>query len=150
MDRCQIDKWKIMLLSHTLTMRGSHVANGWIPPCGLGDSVTDARKTYVVLAHPYHEGKSCSKFGWIMPSSLEGDSVSDRWTDDGRTGKNNVVLAHPYHEGKWCSKFSWIPLSDLGGDSMTDRWTYDGCTNGWSVGWTDGRGINNNSHRLWG
>ena len=65
---------KIMLLSHTLTMRGSDVASfGWIPPSGLGDSMTDrwmntgmdAQKN-VTLAHPYHEGKWCSKFGWLI------------------------------------------------------------------------------------
>ena len=29
----------------------------------------------------------CGKFGWIQPSGLGGDSVTDRWTDDGRTEK---------------------------------------------------------------
>ena len=64
---------KIMLLSHTLTTRGRHVASfGLIPPSGLGDSGTDRRtdarwKNNVALAHPYHEGKSCSKFGLIPP-----------------------------------------------------------------------------------
>ena len=32
----------------------------------------------------------CNKFGWIPPSSLGGDSLTDRWTDaqaDGRTEK---------------------------------------------------------------
>ena len=27
------------------------------------DAQTDAQKNNVALAHPYHEGKSCSKFG---------------------------------------------------------------------------------------
>ena len=71
----------------------------------------DGRKEKnVALAHPYREGKSWSKFGWIPPSCLGGDGMTDRWTDDGRMdgrthGKNNVALAHPNHEGKWCSKF---------------------------------------------
>ena len=34
---------------------------------------TDRWKT-----HPYHAGKSCSKFGLILPSGLGGESVTDR------------------------------------------------------------------------
>ena len=32
----------------------------------------------IALAHPYHTGKSCSKFGEIPPRVLGGDSVTDR------------------------------------------------------------------------
>ena len=39
------------------------------------------RKNNIALGHPYYEGKSCSKFGEILPSGLGGDSVMDRWTD---------------------------------------------------------------------
>ena len=42
--------------------------------------------------HPYHEGKSCGKFGLILPSGLGGDSVMDGCQADGQ--KNNVALAH--------------------------------------------------------
>ena len=76
----------------------------------------------VTLAYPRHEGKWFSKFIWNPPSDLWGDSVTDKWTDDGRADaqKNNSALAYPYHEWK-SSKFGWIPPSGLGGDSMTDR-----------------------------
>ena len=67
----------------------------------------------LALAHPYHERKSCSKFGSILPSGLGGNSVVDRWTDPGR--KNNIALVHPYHDGN-------SPNSNKRGDSMTDRW----------------------------
>ena len=33
----------------------------------------------VALTHPYQAGKTCIKFGKILPRSL-GDSVTDRWT----------------------------------------------------------------------
>ena len=36
-------------------------------------------KNNVALAHP--EEKWCSKFGWIQPSGLGEDSMTDRWTD---------------------------------------------------------------------
>ena len=52
----------------------------------------DEQKINVALAHPYHEGKWCSKFGCIPPSGLGGDSMTDRWTDDGRTEK--MLLSH--------------------------------------------------------
>ena len=133
-----MDRWtdarrtngKIMLLLHTLTMRGSDVASfvefrlvvleeiawqtdGW---------TTDTRKNNVALTHPYYERKKCSKFGWI-PLRCLGGIV---WWTDVQTmdaQKNNVTLAHPYHKGKRCSKFGWIPPSGLGGDRVMDRWT---------------------------
>ena len=40
----------------------------------------------LALAHPYYEGRSCSKFGLTLPSGL-GDSVTDRLMDAGRTEK---------------------------------------------------------------
>ena len=86
--------------------------DGWTEKYGL--------KNNVVLTHPNHEGKWCSKFGWIRPNGL-GKIV---WWTDGQPAdawKNNVALAHLYHEGKWCSKFCWIPPSGLGGDSVMDR-----------------------------
>ena len=55
----------------------------------------------VALTHPYHMGKSCSKFGKYLPSGL-GDSVSDRLMDG---QKNNVAYANSYHRVKSCSKF---------------------------------------------
>ena len=61
-------------LLHTLIMKGSHVGNWLNSPSGLrGDSMTDRladagqtdaeRKNNIALPHPYHEGKSCGKFG---------------------------------------------------------------------------------------
>ena len=103
---------------------------------------TNVQKNNFALAHPYHEGKWGSKFGWIPSGGLGGDSMMDRWMDKGCTDarKNNVALAHPYHEGKWYSKFDWIPPSGLGGDSVidsglggdsvTDKWMDDGCIDG--------------------
>ena len=45
----------------------------------------------------------------LVELRLGGDSVTDKWTDDGRTEghilKNSVVLTHLYSEGKCCSKF---------------------------------------------
>ena len=41
------------------------------------------QKNNVALAHPYHEGKSCSKFCLIPPSGLGGDSVMKGRTDGG-------------------------------------------------------------------
>ena len=41
----------------------------------------------IALAHPYQEGRSCSKSGKIPPSGLEGDSLMDRLMDDGCTEK---------------------------------------------------------------
>ena len=72
--------------------------------------------------------------GWIPPSGLEGDIVTDRWTDDGSTDddgrtKNYNALTHPYNEPRWWNKFGWIPPSGLR-DSVMDRWTEDGCTDG--------------------
>ena len=49
------------------------------------------------LAHPNHEGKLGSNFGWISPSSLGTDIVSDEWVTDAQ--KTNVALAHPYNKG---------------------------------------------------
>ena len=59
---------KIILLLHTLTIRGSDEAS----------------------------------FVEFRPSGLRGDSMTDRWTDDGRMDawKINVALAQPYHEEK--------------------------------------------------
>ena len=37
----------------------------------------------LALAHPYHEGRSCSKFGYIPSIGLGENSVMDRWKDDG-------------------------------------------------------------------
>ena len=48
---------------------------------------TDGREKNVALAHPYHEGKWRTKFGWIPPNGLGGDIVTDKWTDDGQTEK---------------------------------------------------------------
>ena len=87
-----------MLLSDILIMRESDVASlvefPALPPrppppparpttSGLGGTM-DARENNVALAHPYHEWKWCSKFGWIPPSGLGGDSVTDKWTVDRR------------------------------------------------------------------
>ena len=47
-------------------------------------------KNNVALAHPYHEGKSCSKFGRILPSALGGDSMMDGWMDG---DVHNISLA---------------------------------------------------------
>ena len=52
----------------------------------------------IALVHPYHKGKWCNKLGWITPSGLGGDSVTDggRTTDarkDGHT-ENDVALAY--------------------------------------------------------
>ena len=90
------------------------------------DGWTAALKNNIALSHPYHEGKWCSKSGWIPFTGLGGDSLTDRWMDDGciegwMHGKNNVALAHPYHEGKLSSKLGRILPSGLGGDSMTYR-----------------------------
>ena len=41
----------------------------------------DEQKNNVALAHPYHEGKSGSRFGSILLSGLGGDRVMDGWTD---------------------------------------------------------------------
>ena len=41
----------------------------------------DAQKNNAALAHLYHEGKRCSKFGRIPPSGLGGDSVTEGWND---------------------------------------------------------------------
>ena len=41
-------------------------------------SISDGWKTNVAFAHPYHVGKSCSKFCLILSSGLGGDSVTDR------------------------------------------------------------------------
>ena len=38
----------------------------------------DKQKNNVVLAHPFHEGKCCSKFALIPPSGLGGERVTDR------------------------------------------------------------------------
>ena len=42
--------------------------------------------------------------GWIPPSGLGGDCVTDRWTDDRHT-ENSVALTHPYHEGNDVANF---------------------------------------------
>ena len=84
----------------------------------------DVQKNYIALAHPYHEGKWFSMFGWILSSGLGRDSVMDKWTDNVWTNEmKKVALAHFYREGEWCSKFGRIPSSGLGGDCVTDRWT---------------------------
>ena len=44
-------------------------------------------KNNVALAHPYHQGKPCSKCGYIPPSGLGGDRVTDRWMDGGQTDR---------------------------------------------------------------
>ena len=41
----------------------------------------ERRKNNVALAHPYPKGKSCSKFGYIPPSGLGRNSVTEEWTD---------------------------------------------------------------------
>ena len=48
------------------------------------------KKNIIAVAHPYHEGKSCSKSGLIPPSGLGGDSVTDRRMDAGRA--ENIML----------------------------------------------------------
>ena len=94
MDRRRTDgrtQWKIMLLSHYLTMRGSDVAGldefqpvvkeiTWPTDGRMTDGRTDARKNNVALAPPLHEGKWCSKFVWISPTGLGGehDGLTDR------------------------------------------------------------------------
>ena len=55
----------------------------------VSKSVTDRWENDVVFTHPYHVGKSCSKFGLIPLSSLGGDSVTDRQVD----GKI-ILLSH--------------------------------------------------------
>ena len=37
----------------------------------------------MLLLHTYHTGKSCIKFGYIPPSGLGGDSMTNRWKDRG-------------------------------------------------------------------
>ena len=50
----------------------------------MGDAgQTDGWKNNVALAHPCHEGKSCNKFGLILPSGLGGDRRTDGRTDEG-------------------------------------------------------------------
>ena len=44
-------------------------------------------KNNVALAPPYHVGKSHTKFGYIPPSGLGGDTIMDRWTDGQTEGK---------------------------------------------------------------
>ena len=56
----------------------------------------DACKNNVALTHPYHEGKWCSKFDWIPPSGLGGDSLMDRWMD-------NRHMDGRMHGKKFCS-----------------------------------------------
>ena len=96
----------------------------------LTDGRIDGKNMYIALAHPYHAGKPCSKFGLIPssglgcaedaglipPSGLGGGSVRADGRTNGRTdGKNMyIALAHPYHAGKPCSKFGLIPSSGLG------------------------------------
>ena len=87
-------QWKIMLLSHTLTMIGIDVASlVEFSPVVYEDgrttnARTDAIKNNVAFAHPYHDRNWCSKFGWIQPSGLWG------WTDDGRTQWKILLLSH--------------------------------------------------------
>ena len=96
----------MLLLSRTFTMRVSDVASlvEYLPVVLGGESVTDrqtddgctdAQKINVALTHLYHEGKWCSKFGWIPPIGL-GDYMMGRWMDDGwRThGKILMLLSH--------------------------------------------------------
>ena len=66
----------------------------------LTDGRTD-RKNNVAIAHPYHAGESCSKFGLIPPSGLRGGSMRADGRTNGRTdGKTMyIALAHPYYAG---------------------------------------------------
>ena len=76
---------KMMLLLQTLTTKGRDVVSlvefrlvvkekmAW----QTNRRTTDARKNNVALAHNYHEGKRCSKFGRTPPSGLGRDSVMD-------------------------------------------------------------------------
>ena len=71
-DEC---KEKIMLLSHTFTMRGSDVASlvefylvvsreNRVSDRQTDDGRTEGRTHgKMLLSHTYHEGKRCSKFG---------------------------------------------------------------------------------------
>ena len=71
--------------------------------------MTDGQYEGLILTHPYHERKSCSKFGLSLHSGLGGDSVIDRWKDTGRMDakrNNNIVLAYPYYLGKSGSKLN--------------------------------------------
>ena len=71
----------------------------------------DALKSNVALAHPYPEGKPCSKFGCILPSGLGGDGrrycvgQMDRRRTDGK------IILHPHnphHERRSRRKFTYI------------------------------------------
>ena len=55
---------------------------------------TDPKKNNAALAHPYHEGKSGSKFGRILPSTL-GDSMLDRRPDVGMDGQMETLTISP-------------------------------------------------------
>ena len=95
-------------------------------PSSLLMMLTEWRMDRLAHPHPYHEGRSCSKFGKIPPSGLE-ESLTDRWTDAGRMDcKSNVALAQPNHEMKWCRKFGWIPPSGLGEIGQMDGWWMHG------------------------
>ena len=48
----------------------------------MGGGQTDTgRKKNIALAHPYDEGKSCSKFVYILTSGFGEDIETDRWAD---------------------------------------------------------------------
>ena len=46
-----------------------------------GRRTDGAGETNVALEHPYHEGKSCSRFGQIPSTGLGGDRVMDGRAD---------------------------------------------------------------------
>ena len=54
----------------------------------------------LVLPHSYHEGRLCSRFGYIPPSGLGADSVTDRWTDGKRTNGKTMLLSQPLPWGE--------------------------------------------------
>ena len=78
----------LTLCAHWVTTRESHVAILVKFRPVLKEKIawrTDRQKNNVVIAHPYHAGKSCSKFGLIPPSGLGGSVRADGQTN-GRTG----------------------------------------------------------------
>ena len=87
----------------------------------------DARKQLLLSHTRLPWGKWCSKFGWITPSGLGGDSVIDRWTNEGLTdGRTHGKIMLLTMRGSDVA--IWIPPSCLGGESVTDKWTDDGRT----------------------
>ena len=53
-------------------------------------------KNNVALAHNCHAGKSCSKFGLILPRGL-GDSVTNGWTDGRRDEQAEAFIISSPH-----------------------------------------------------